>query len=122
MRDSRNSVKKIGFAVGKVALVIVVVLGAIVACVSYLNWSAERKATKFCDEIEIGSDISVAIRKAKDKKDYYGDSQQYTFYYWGMVFDKAICEVSIEERQRPVSSSTTFPLTQAPAPNWAAWE
>jgi hypothetical protein len=45
-----------------------VALGAFVACLSYLNWSAERKATKFCDAIEIGSDISVAIGKAKYKQ------------------------------------------------------
>src|SRR5258708_37534976 len=88
--------RRLVFLFGKVAFVILAVFGAIVACVSYLNWAAERKATKFCDEIEIGSDISAAIGKVKDKKDFYGDSQQYTFYFWGMVFDKAVCEVSVD--------------------------
>jgi hypothetical protein len=37
-----------------------------VACVFYINWSAERNA--FCDAIEIGSDISVATQKAKDSR------------------------------------------------------
>jgi hypothetical protein len=100
MNDSRSSVKKIVFAVGKVALVVVLALGVIVACGSYLNWSAERKATKFCDAIAIGSDISAAIGKVKDKKDFYGDSHQYTFYFWGMVFDKAVCEVSVDSNRK----------------------
>ena len=100
MSDSRNSGKKIIFAVGKVALVIVVVLGAIVASIFYLNWSAERNARKSCDAIEIGSDISVATQKVKDKHLYYGDSHEYTFYFWGMVFDKAVCEVSIDQNRK----------------------
>jgi hypothetical protein len=53
------------FLVGKVALGLVVAFGAMVACVFYVNWSAERKATKFCDAIEIGSDISAAIGKVR---------------------------------------------------------
>ena len=30
--------------------------------------------------------------------------------------------IASKERQRPVSGSTMLPLTQAAAPNWAAWE
>ena len=99
MSESWNS-KKVVFAVGKVVLVIVVVLGAMVAGVFYVNWAAERNARKFCDAIAIGSDISIATQKVKDKSLYYGDSQGYTFYFWGVVFDKAVCEVSIDQNRK----------------------
>ena len=98
MSESRRT--KVVLLVGKVALGIVIALGAIVAPISYLNWSAERNARKFCDAIAIDSDISVATQKVKDKKLYYGDSQGYTFYFWGMVFDKAVCEVSLDQNRK----------------------
>jgi hypothetical protein len=100
MSDSRQSVKQVLLLVGKVALGIVLGLGAMVACLFYINWSAERRAKTFCDEIAIGSDISDATRKVKNKKNFYGDSQQYTFYFWGFVFDKAVCEVSVDQNQK----------------------
>jgi hypothetical protein len=100
MSNSRKSVKKLFLLVGKVALGVVLALGALVACLFYIDWSAERRAKMFCEEIAIGSDISGATRKVKDKKDYYGDSQQYTFYFWGVVFDKAVCEVSVDQNQK----------------------
>jgi hypothetical protein len=100
MSDSR---KKFAFLFGKVAFVIVAALGAILACLSYPNWSAERKARKFCDEIDIGSDISLAIEKANDKKSFYGDDQGYTFYFPGMVFDKAVCQVSVDANRKVTS-------------------
>jgi hypothetical protein len=103
MGDSRISVRGIAFLIGKVAVVIVAVLGTPVACVYYLNWSAERKAKAFCDDVAIGSDISLAIEKAKDKKLLYGDYQGYTFYFPGMVFDKAVCEVSIDPSRKVTS-------------------
>jgi hypothetical protein len=100
MSESRHSVKKFVFLVGKVALGLLDAFGAMVACVFYINWSAERNARKLCDAIEIGSDISVATQKVKDKRLDYGDSQGYTFYFWGMVFDKAVCEVSIDQNRK----------------------
>ena len=103
MSDSPNPLKKAVLLVGKVALGIVVAFAAMVACVSYINWSAERKATKFCADIAIGSDISDATKKIKDKTLYYGDSQGYTFYFWGVVFDKAVCEVSVDANRKVVS-------------------
>ena len=100
MSDARKSIKKIVFLVGKVALGLAVAFGAMVACVFYIDWAAERKAKIFCEEIAIGSDISDALGKVKDKKDFYGDSQQYTFYFWGLVFDKAVCEVSVDSERK----------------------
>jgi len=102
--------KKLVFLFGKVAFVIAAALGAIVACVGYLNWSAERKAKAFCDDIAVGSDISLAIEKAKDKKLLYGDSRGYTFYFPGLVFDEAVCEESID----PESPLQIPRITMAP--------
>ena len=70
------------------------------ACVFYIDWAAERRAKIVCQEIALGSDISEAIRTVRDKKDFYGDSQQYTLYFWGLVFDKAVCKVSIDPNRR----------------------
>jgi hypothetical protein len=100
MSDSPISLKKMVLLVGKLTLGIVAALGAMVACVSYINWSAERKATKFCDEIEIGSDVSLAIEKAKQKKIFHSDFPPYNFYFWGIVFDKAVCEVSVDHNRK----------------------
>ena len=85
---------------GKVAFGIVVALAALLTSVWYVNWAAERNARQFCAAIEIGSDISLAIARAEDKKIFYGDAQGYTFYFWGMVFDKAVCEVSIDSNRK----------------------
>jgi hypothetical protein len=66
MSDSRISLRALAFVVGGVAIAIVAVLGAVTACAFYMNWSAERKANAFCDSVPIGSDISLAVERAKD--------------------------------------------------------
>jgi len=89
--------------VGKVALGIVVAFAAMVACVSYVNWAAERKAKAFCDNIAVGSDISLALEKAKKQEIFHSDFPPYNFYFWGVVFDKAVCEVSVDANRKVVS-------------------
>jgi hypothetical protein len=103
MNDSRIVLRRFALLFGKVAFAIVAVLGTMVACVSYLNWSAESKARAFCDSVAIGSDISLAVERAKDKKLLYGDYQGYTFYFPGLMFDKAVCQVSIDSNRKVTS-------------------
>jgi hypothetical protein len=95
--------KKILLLLGKIALVIVALFGAMVACVSYVNWAAERKAKAFCDDIPVGSDISLAIEKAKIHDVFHSDSPPYNFYFFGVVFDKAVCEVSVDSNRKVIS-------------------
>ena len=100
MSDSRTSIKKLVFLLGEIAFIIVAALGAILACISYPNWSAEGEAREFCEKSDIGSDISLATERAKDKKLLYGDSRGCTFYFPGLVFDKAVCEVSVDSNRK----------------------
>ena len=76
-------------------------LGAMVSCVIYIDWSAERKARAFCDEIAVGSDISTAIEKSKSENILHGPHEGsykgYTFYFPGVVFSKAGCEVAVNQ-------------------------
>ncbi len=65
------------------AVVVVGAFAVIAACVRYLDWSADRKAKTFCDDIKPGSDIASAIEHAKSKKILYGSSEGYTFYFPG---------------------------------------
>jgi hypothetical protein len=103
MSDSPASRKKIVLLFGKVALVIVALLGAMVACVSYMNWAAERKAKAFCDGIAVGSDIALVLERAKQQEVFHDDSPPYNFYFFGFVFDKAVCEVSVDANRKVIS-------------------
>jgi hypothetical protein len=103
MGATRPPVKKLAYAIAKVSFVIVVGLGAIVGFVLYSDWSAERKAQAFCDEIDLGSDISTTIVKAKDRKILQGSYQGYSFYFPGNMFTKAVCEVSVDKNQKVAS-------------------
>lgn len=95
--------RKIALLFGKISLVIVALFGVMVACVGYVNWAAERKAKAFCDDIAVGSDISLALDKAKKQEVFHDDSPPYNFYFFGVVFDKAVCEVTVDANRKVVS-------------------
>jgi hypothetical protein len=95
--------KKILLLLGKIVLVIMALIGVMLAGVGYVNWTAERKAKAFCDGIAMGSDISLVLEKAKTEKVFIDDSPPYNFYFFGFVFDKAVCEVSVDANRKVVS-------------------
>jgi hypothetical protein len=80
-----------------VTLLLIAGAGALVAVIFVPNWVAERRARAFCDQIPFGSDISVAVSRANDKKILWGSNRFYTFYFPGLIFDKAVCNVSVTE-------------------------
>jgi hypothetical protein len=86
-----------------IALVAVACVGGFVACVLYVNWSAERRAREFCSMIPIGSDISAAAARATEKKILWGSESGYTFYFSGFIFDKAVCQVSVSKEGKVIS-------------------
>ena len=81
------------------ALAGVVILGvaAVIAFALYGNWHGEQKARAFCDAIPIGSGISTAISKADKDKVLWGRGRFYTFFFPGSFFDKAVCEVEVDQ-------------------------
>ncbi|MDQ1834515.1 hypothetical protein [Massilia scottii] len=113
MLSLSESKKDVVYSVLKVAIGIIVVPGAALAFVWYSNWSAERSARVYCDGIQLGSDISVQIEKFEKNIGYkkesggkvsvrhYGFPQerfpmgQHTFLFYGFMFDKAYCDVSL---------------------------
>jgi hypothetical protein len=95
--------KKILLLLGQIALVIVALIGVMLAGVGYVNWAAEKRAKVFCDGIAMGSDISLVLEKAKTQKVFLDDSPPYNFYFFGFVFDKAVCEVSVDANRKVVS-------------------
>ena len=103
MSNSRISIRELAYPFVILACAIVAVVGTAVACTAYLDWSAERQAKAFCNDVPIGSDISLAVERAKDKKLLYGDYRRYTFYFPGMVFDKAVCEIWIDPNRKVTS-------------------
>ena len=85
---------------------LIVLLIAPVALLKYLNYSAERNAEAFCGNIQLGSNISVAIQAAHAKKIRglnFANPLNYTFYFPGVMFDKAVCDVWIDPKGRVVS-------------------
>jgi hypothetical protein len=66
---------------GKLALVTVALIGVMLAGVGYVNSAAERKAKAFCDDIAMGSDISLVLEKAKTQKVFLDDSPPYNLLF-----------------------------------------
>lgn len=91
----------VGLTGAAVAIVVV-----FVGCVAYVNWSAEKRAREFCSRIPVGSDISSATSKANDGKILWGSASGYTFYFSGFIFDKAVCEVSVDKAGKVISKNT----------------
>jgi hypothetical protein len=102
MSDAKNLLKSFGI----VGAIILCACGAIVGWIYYLNWSAEKKASAFCADIIVGSDIALAVQKANRLGVHYGSYKGYTFYFPGMIFDKAICAVSVDQGGKVVSKAS----------------
>lgn len=82
---------------------VVAVVAAIVGGVAYVNWSAEKRAHEFCDLIAVGSDISAATSRADKGGILWGSKAGYTFYFSGFIFDKAVCEASVDSEGKVIS-------------------
>jgi hypothetical protein len=96
--------KRIRHWVVGLAVAVIAFCGAAVASVAYSNWYAERSARTFCGAILIGSEISAATSTAKGRRIFFGESSgQYTFYFPGVIFDKAVCEVSVSKEGKVIS-------------------
>jgi hypothetical protein len=108
MKDARRLIKKSLKIIVLVISVVILCCGAVVGCIGYANWSAERRARAFCDEIAIGSDISTAIERAKDKKLLWGPAGGYTFYFPGFMFDKAVCQASVNREGKVISKGAVM--------------
>ena len=108
MREARSAVKR--YVKATVIVIAVVILGctAFVACIVYANWSAERRAREFCDDISIGSDISAATARANHRKILWGPYRGYTFYFPGFIFDKAVCEVEVDQHGKLVKKGSVM--------------
>lgn len=68
--------------------------------------AAERKAHAFCGAIAVGSDISIAVARAKDEGVFWGSKQGYTFYFPATPFDKAVCEVTVDQEGKVATKGT----------------
>jgi hypothetical protein len=91
-------VKRLLKVLAGVATVIILGLAAIIAFARYGNWHAEQKARAFCDAIPVGSGISIAIARAENERVLWGQGHFYTFFFPGSFFDKAVCEVEVDQR------------------------
>lgn len=92
------------------AITAIIVLGFVffLAVVFYGNWSAERRAREFCDAIPIGSSISTAIARAEKEKVLWGLGRFYTFFFPGAFFDKAVCEVEVDQLKKVVKKGSVM--------------
>jgi len=85
------------------AALVVAIIVAVVGIIAYSNGIAKRRAQEFCDLISIGSDIAAATYAANERKILWGESAAYTFYFSGFMFDKAVCEVSVDKEAKVIS-------------------
>jgi hypothetical protein len=69
---------------------------------------------KKINNLQISRFPSFLSRRALGLYDY-GDSQQYTFYFWGLVFDKAVREVSVDQNQKVRRNIRRWSTTKAKA-------
>ena len=108
MRATRSAVSR--YVKATVIVISVVILGCavFVASIVYANWSAEKRAREFCDEIPIGSDISTATARANHRKILWGPYRGYTFYFPGFIFDKAVCEVDVDQHGKVVKKGSAM--------------
>jgi hypothetical protein len=109
--------------IAKIGLGIILLLGGMRSCASYINWSAERDAQALCDSIPLGSEIVPTIRKfekdigfvaqpgGKETVRHYGypDSGNHTnghrFMFFGIWMDKAYCDISLTQDGRVKAKS-----------------
>ncbi|MFZ6769980.1 hypothetical protein ACO0LM_23240 [Undibacterium sp. Di26W] len=100
MSDTSPPKNKIHRKVTKIILSLILILMFFTATVLYANWSAENDAKTFCDEVEIGLNISLAIKKfekkiGKKETLHYEikEGEGHRFLFPGFMFDKAECTV-----------------------------
>ena len=105
MKNERSLKNKFAIVISTVMLVVILFCVAIVASIYYANRSAERRSREFCDGISIGSDIYTATVRANSRKILWGRAGGYTFYFPGFIFDKAVCEVTVNQDGKVVSKS-----------------
>jgi hypothetical protein len=88
--------------------VVVLWFAALITLSWYSNWHAERSARAFCDAIPIGSGISTAIGRAEKEKVLWGQGRFYTFLFPGSAFDKAVCEVEVDQGGKVVKKGSVL--------------
>jgi hypothetical protein len=80
---------------------------------AYPNWAPKRNATEFCDSIAVGTDIDSVIAhfeatsgrydsssSGKETVLHSGDAMGHTFRFFGFMFDKASCDVVLDQSGR----------------------
>jgi hypothetical protein len=108
MNEVRSLARRYFRVVLTVVSIPVLGFGVIAGGVAYLNWSAERRARAFCEEIALGSDVSLAVANAKGRKILQGSNPvgsvtEYSFYFPGTMFDKAVCRAEVDRNEKVVS-------------------
>ena len=105
-RGTRGGLGPLFIFVASVSGAVLSLMGAVGGLALWADWSAERHAREFCDEVQIGSDISEAAARAEKIKIIWGASQgyyhnapvgagsPYAFYFFGFVMNVAVCYVS----------------------------
>jgi hypothetical protein len=101
-------VKRLLKALAAVATVVILGLAALIAFALYGNWHAGQKARAFCDAIPVGSGISIAIARAENEGVLWGQRRFYTFFFPGSFFDKAVCEVEVDQRGMVVKKGSVM--------------
>jgi hypothetical protein len=90
---------------------IVLAVEAVSSIALWANWTADRNARAFCEQTAIGSNISKATARADRNKIMWGRSEprsSYTFYFFGFVMDKAVCDVSADSKGTVKSRNAEF--------------
>ena len=111
MKVASNVAKKFAYLTAKIVLVIGLVFGGIVGFSLYKNLIAEKKAQEFCDEIVLGSDISLAFTKAEQIKirhRFYPEESQHSFAFPGFGIGMALCNVSVDNGEIVHKESQAF--------------
>jgi hypothetical protein len=91
-------------------LTTLVLLGlAIAGYIYFHDRSAETSARGFCDTIKVGSDVSLAVKRATDNGIQNDSAQQdhtdeHRFYFPGFMLDQGVCWVSADKDGRVLSS------------------
>ena len=78
----------------KIFLGLVVVIILVIVIGIYSNHRAVFAAKHFCDQIALGSDLSLSVQLAKASGIRYIEPL-HQFYFQGWVFNAAICSVTV---------------------------
>lgn len=100
--NERRTVKRLLKILAVMATVVILGTSALIAVTLYGNWHAERRALAFCEATSIGSAISTAVARADKEKIPWASDRFYIFFFPGAFFDKAICQVQVDQSGRVV--------------------